>query len=290
MYQFFKPDFTELNQIIQKRLASQNEKTVATKVLQTGWTNITMDVVGSKDDEYIFRFPRNLFFANAMIKDCAACSFLKNKISLPVPNMSLLVDKNRPFSMHPKIKGTTLDTLLPSLSEKDKQKIANDLGRFLCELQQIPLTKVPPIMKKNLNTFLLELADVHQGNYDYARHEDWANTEKEASQLYLSHGDFHPGNILIGPKNQVVGVIDFAFITVSDRHADLGRFVCRSEPDMSQLLIDAYQRQSNRPCQLDKITQMAYLFHYVDTQYVKYMQRAHPEIVIPKMLLAQEKS
>ena len=285
MYQFFKPDLSELNQIIQRKLTSNNEQTVSCKVLQTGWTNITMDVVGSKD-EYIFRFPRNQFFADAMIKDCAVCAFLGDKISLPLPRMSLMMDSNRPFSCHPKIKGETLDKLLPNLTTGEKEEIAKDLAQFLSELQSIPLENVPSIMKKKLNSFLLDLAQVHQGQYDTQRHTLWAEVENNASQLYLSHGDFHPGNILIGSNDKVVGIIDFAFTTVSDRHADLGRFACRSEPEMTHLLVEAYQRRSKQPCQPDKIKQMADLFHYVDTQYVKYMQRAHPEIVIPKMLLA----
>jgi len=288
MYQFFKPNLTELNQIIRQRLDAQDEQVISSKVLQTGWTNITMDVKATKD-AYIFRFPRNLFFAQAMIKDCEACAFLRGKISAPVPKMRLLMDKGRPFSMHAKIKGETLDKLLPHLSVTEKTTIADDLGRFLAELQAIPIQTAPPIMKKTLNAFLLDLAKVHQGDYDNNRHRNWSEIERSASDLHLAHGDFHPGNILIGSDKKVVGVIDFAFTTISDRHADLGRFYCRSEPEMSRLLIAAYQRHSGKSCEQQKIAQMADLFHYVDTQYVKYMQRAHPEIVIPKMLLSSEK-
>lgn len=288
MYQFFKPDIKELNQLVGKTLAKQGEKVLASEVLQTGWTNITMNVHGQKD-EYIFRFPRTQFFANAMIKDCQACHFLKDKISLPLPQMRLLMDQNRPFSMHPKIKGQTLDKIVPDLSASERQAIADELALFLVELQKIPLAKAPRIMKKKLNHFLIDLAAVHNGNYDLNRHALWEKTERETPALYLSHGDFHPGNILIGADKKVAGIIDFAFITVSDRHADLGRFVSRSDPGMSQDLIRSYQRQTQMPCDMDRIHQMADLFHYVDRKYVQYMQRAHPEIVIPKMLLQPSK-
>lgn len=285
MYQFFSPDLKELNSIIDKSLAQRQEKAVASEVLQTGWTNITMNVKGEKED-YIFRFPRNLFFAQAMIKDCMACQFLKDKISVPVPKMALMMDKNRPYSMHPKIKGEPLDKIMSNLSSKEKVTIVQELAQFLVELQRIPLQKTPQIMQKRLNDFLKELADVHQGNYDFNRHSLWEKTECEANPLCLAHGDFHPGNILIGGDKKVSGVIDFAFITVSDRHADLGRFFSRSEPQICQALFQAYQDYSQKNCQPEKIQQMADLFHYVDCKYVQYMQRAHPEIIIPKMLLS----
>ncbi len=284
MYQFFKPDLKELNALICRTLAQQKESIVKADVLQTGWTNITMNVQGKKN-EYIFRFPRNLFFAQAMVKDCVACQFLKGRVSTPVPEMKLLMDKNRPYSMHLKINGTPLDKVVSELSVQEKQTIASELALFLTELQKIPVATAPKIMKKSLNQFLVDLAAVHQGNYDFNRHTLWEKTEQEAEALCLAHGDFHPGNILIGKDKKVAGIIDFAFVTVSDRHADLGRFISRSDPQMSQFLIHSYQQQNQQICQMNKVQQMADLFHYVDRKYVQYMQRAHPEIVIPKMLL-----
>ena len=59
MYNFFLPIQEELEQIIRETLKGTDEL-VQAKTIQTGWTNITMDVKGEKD-EYIFRFPRNLF-------------------------------------------------------------------------------------------------------------------------------------------------------------------------------------------------------------------------------------
>ena len=284
MYQFFKPDLKELNILIRKVLFQQKEQVRNADVLQTGWTNITMNVQGAKN-EYIFRFPRNLFFAQAMVKDCMACQFLNEKVRAHLPKMKLLMSQNRPYSMHPKIKGIPLDKMMPELSEAEKKNIAKELAQFLMELQKIPVRTAPQIMQKRLNQFLVDLAAVHQGNYDFNRHAAWAKTEREADSLCLAHGDFHPGNILIGPDKKVAGVIDFAFMTVSDRHADLGRFVSRSDSQMSQFLIQAYQQQTQQACQMDKVQKMADLFRYVDRKYVQYMQRAHPEIVIPKMLL-----
>ena len=61
MYDSFSPDELELRSVISETLIDVDEvKSVQT--IQTGWTNITMDVQCKKND-YIFRFPRNLFYS-----------------------------------------------------------------------------------------------------------------------------------------------------------------------------------------------------------------------------------
>ena len=61
MYNFFSPDEVELSAVIYETL-EPCDKVKSIQVIQTGWTNITMDVEG-ENQSYIFRFPRNLFFA-----------------------------------------------------------------------------------------------------------------------------------------------------------------------------------------------------------------------------------
>ena len=119
MYNFFSPDETELKQVIQETLEGQDTLVNATTI-QTGWTNITMDVHGELKD-YIFRFPRNLFFAKMMVKDCAFCNLLQGKIKTPIPNMHLKTNKNRPFSVHQKIIGVSFLNI-KNLEEKIKLK------------------------------------------------------------------------------------------------------------------------------------------------------------------------
>ena len=75
MYSFFPPDEEELKNVIKETLTGE-DVLVSAETIQTGWTNITMDVKGELRN-YIFRFPRNLFFARMMVKDCTFCNFLK---------------------------------------------------------------------------------------------------------------------------------------------------------------------------------------------------------------------
>jgi len=261
MYNFFSPNETELRAVIGETLQHEdNVKSV--QLIQTGWTNITMDVEGEIKN-YIFRFPRNLFFAQMMIKDCAFCQFLHDKVSIPIPDMKLKQNKNRPFSVHTKIKGVSLLSQMENLSASEECAILKDLSVFLSQLHAIPLNTLQDEIKESLSDFLDNLAIVHKGDYNFAYHTPLREMEKEPLNLAIVHGDFHPGNVLIN-DGRVSGIIDFAFASISDKHADLGRFFGRSNPLLAGALIESYQNQTKTTCDLKKIHEVADVFKYVE--------------------------
>ena len=281
MYNFFVPDEAELEQVIKNTLATK-DAFISAKTIQTGWTNITMDVHGEAHN-YIFRFPRNMFFAHMMIKDCTFCHFLKGKVSLPIPEMSLKMDKERPFSVHKKIKGNSLTSQIEKLSALEQAKIIDDLAQFLAELHALPTASMPKEIEETLGHFLAGLSSVHKGNYDLHRHDSLCVMEK-GTDLSIVHGDFHPSNILID-EGKVSGIIDFSFASISDKCADLGRFWGRSNATLGQALVDSYQSKTKRICDLKKVHDIVDIFKYVEYKYVQYMQQNHPEIAIPESVL-----
>ena len=195
MYDFFSPNETTLNSVIYETL-KQEDNVKSVRLIQTGWTNITIDVEGELKN-YIFRFPRNLFFAQMMIKDCVFCQFLRNKVSVPIPDMQLKQNKNRPFSVHSKIKGVSLLSQMEKLSPSEECEIIKDLSIFLSQLHTIPLKNLQEEIKENLSDFLDNLAIVHKGDYNFAYHTPLKEMEKDPLNLAIVHGDFHPGNVLI---------------------------------------------------------------------------------------------
>ena len=282
MYNFFSPDEAELSAVIYETLETC-DKVKSIQVIQTGWTNITMDVEG-ENQSYIFRFPRNLFFAKMMIKDCVFCQLLRDKVSIPIPDMQLKVNKNRPFSMHRKIKGVSLLSQMDTIKPSDLDAIVSDLALFLSQLHALSLDIMKDDMKENLADFLDNLASVHQGDYDFTYHDPLRQMESSLLNLRIVHGDFHPGNVLI-QDGRVSGIIDFAFASISDKHSDLGRFWGRSNPVLGQALVEAYQYQTKTVCDLTKVHAVADVFKYVEYKYVHYMQAFHPEIKIPLSVL-----
>ena len=282
MYNFFSPDEAELSAVIYETLESC-DRVKSIQVIQTGWTNITMDVE-CENQSYIFRFPRNLFFAQMMVKDCVFCQLLRDKVSIPIPDMQLKVNKNRPFSMHGKIKGVSLLSQMDALKPSDLEPIVSDLALFLSQLHALSLDIMQDEIKEKLADFLDNLASVHQGNYDFSYHDPLRQIESSLQNLRIVHGDFHPGNILI-QDGRVSGIIDFAFASISDKHSDLGRFWSRSNPVLGKALIGAYQHQTKTVCDLSKVYAVADVFKYVEYKYVQYMQTFHPEIKIPLSVL-----
>ena len=281
-YDYFSPDEKELVSIIEKNIDS-DDRLVKAQTIQTGWTNITMDVQTQKTS-YIFRFPRNFFFARMMIKDCHFCQFLKGKVSVQTPDMQLKFDNNRPFSMHQKIKGVSLTSRMDNLSPEEEKRIATDIVQFLSELHAIPVSDMPADIAESLNDFLTGLASVHKGNYDLEKHNNLITMEKTSESPVIIHGDFNPGNILLDENAHLSGVIDFAFASISDKHADIGRFVGRATPSLGKAVLSVYQAQN--PCDEIKVQHIVDLFKYVEYKYVQYMQAEHPEIIIPDAVLA----
>lgn len=282
MYNFFTPNEAELKDVIRETLVGK-DALISAQTIQTGWTNITMDVKGELQD-YIFRFPRNLFFARMMVKDCTFCNFLKGKVSLPVPDMQLKMNKNRPFSVHKKIKGNSLTSQMDKLSSSEQAGIIEDLGQFLVELHALPAVSMPSDIKESLGDFLEGLATVHKGNYDLEKHHSLCVMEKQTSAPSIVHGDFHPGNILVD-GGRVSGIIDFSFASISDKHADLGRFWGRSNSKFGGALVESYQAKTHMSCDPKKIQDVIDVFKYVEYKYVEYMQSNHPEIKIPESVL-----
>ena len=282
MYDFFVPNEVELKNVIQKTLSGKDEL-ISAATIKTGWTNITMDVHGANQD-YIFRFPRNHFFARMMVKDCKICDFLKGKVSIPIPDMRLKMYGNRPFSVHKKIKGRSLGAELDKLTPSKQAGIIEELSGFLLELHSLPAQSMPADIRESLGDFLTGLATVHQGNYNLTRHIPLHKMEQQTKTPTIVHGDFHPGNVLID-NGHVSGIIDFSFASVSDKHADLGRFWGRSTPVLGQALMEAYQSKTKTLCDTKKIQDVVDVFKYVEYKNVEYMQAKHPEITIPKSVL-----
>ena len=283
MYPYFLPDEAELNQVIASSLDGR-DKVLTAQVIQTGWTNITMDVHGEQHD-YIFRFPRNRFFADMIAKDCRFCAFINGKTRIQTPQMALLFDKGRPFSHHIKIKGTALTKRMYDLSDAGRAQIAEELAGFLTDLHKINPDQMPTDIRESLNDFLTGLATVHNGDYNISMHNELIHMEKHPDRQCIVHGDLNPGNVLVDEADHVCGIIDFAFASVSDCYADLGRFVGRAEPKLGQALVQAYQKQNQHNCLTDRIQQIVDLFQYVEFKYVQYMQSSHPEILIPAAVL-----
>ena len=244
------------------------------KQIATGWTNFVFDVK-TKNNEYIFRFPRNNFFASVLKKEVFFTNFLKDKVSVPLTDITLNFESNKPYTIHKKIKGKSLTEVCEFLSTKDKQKIAKQIAEFIFELQQID------VKDKNLMTttkFLEELSKVDSEYYDFSMHDNLKIMEEKG--VVLNHADLNPGNILLDENFNVCGILDFAFVSVSSNINDVSRLIGRLPKDFHQIMLKEFNKKFDSKVSLKQVYKVVDVWNYVESHYINYMKKNMPEIDI----------
>ena len=246
------------------------------KLISTGWTNFVY-VASSRRGKYIFRFPRNDFFSQALIKECRFIEELGGQnLSFRFPQLQLKYYKNKPYSMHRQLAGKSLSDC--KLSKREKERLAKDVCLFMQQLQSFK-----PKMKLDTTSQFLENLSKVSGKgvgYDLTNHAPLIQSEKEG-ELVLSHGDLNPGNIIM-KGGRMVGVLDFAFVSISSPLDDLARLIGRSDESYFQPLKNAYEKAFKAEISDDEIKSLISVWDYVEEKYVDYIRREHPDIVLPE--------
>lgn len=257
-------------------ISLQIGKPKSIKLVATGWTNFVY-IVKSKQGKFVFRFPRNNFFSQALIKECQFLNSLNNeKLNLPVPKLNLCYYKNMPFSFHKYIKGKTLDKC--RLFKWQKRALAKDIVNFLFVLSKFnPKMKLP-----KTSTFLSRLAKVSDSKtYDLSKHQPLIMAEKEG--LVLTHGDLNPGNILLR-KGKLVAIMDFAFVSYSSPVDDIARLIGRLKGGFDEFLIPEFEQQFCQKVKKTELRNIISVWNYVEYKYIGYIKKFHRDIILPKRI------
>lgn len=245
--------------------------------ISTGWTNFVYDVKAKNGDEYIFRFPRNDFFSNVLVKETTFSQFVKGKIKTPTSDIRLGSDKGRPFTCHKKIAGKSLTAAYNELTNDDKIKIADQVSNFIYELQQISLDDIP-LDLPTTSKFLADLSHVDDAYYDFSKHDNLLKLEN--GRLVLNHADLNPGNILVDENNDVCAIIDFAFVSKSSNINDVSRLIGRLPEDFHEIMLNSYNKKFNSNILMEEIKNLIKVWDYVEEHYINYMRIYQPEIDI----------
>lgn len=251
----------------------KNKKILKTEHILTGWTNIVIEVT-TDSGNYFFRFPRNPFWSRMIVKDAAVCNFVDGKTSLYTPQMELHYDsQHRPFSVHKKIEGYTLNDRIYHLSHTALTAAAYDIAKFIKELSSIDLKNAPEKVKYPLSKFLYELDHEH-----YAKHIDKDHDYiKKTETNNLVHGDLNLGNIILDDTDKVIGVIDFCFAGTGNPNMDVSRILSRPVPEEFQkTLLSQFDNT-------EEVTKMQKAWKDIDAGYADHIRTHFPEITLPEL-------
>lgn len=248
--------------------------------VKTGWTNFVFKVTSGKYF-YIFRFPRNDFFSDALVKEYNFCKFIDGKISYKIPKLKLYYNQNRPYSMHRGIVGESLSDCYNDLSDKEKNKLAKDIVKMISEFKAIDFTSYQDKEFQKVSNFLDNLSNVSQNGYDISKHDYLKSLEN--NKMIVSHGDLNPGNLIL-KNHKLVAVIDFAFAGVSSELVDLSRIIGRTPSDFKSKIVKAYKEKFQTEIDLESINSLEETWAYVEEKYILYIKQNHPSIVLPSLV------
>ena len=276
MYQKYFTTDDNFEEIIKKYFPNFLEM----KQVQTGWTNFVYKVKCA-NATYFFRFPRNDFFSDALIKEYYFTNFIRNKISFKVPSLKLKHDKKRPFTIHREIVGESLSDCYTSLTIEEKEKLAFDIMKLVYEFSKIDYKSLKFYNFQLVSNFLDNLSNVSQNGYDKKEHDYLKRLENV--EKIISHGDLNPGNLIL-KDHKLVAVIDFSFAGLSSDLVDISRMIGRTPEDFRPMIICAYEKRFNKKIDDDAVEILNQMWHYVEEKYILYIKQNHPTIVLPSLV------
>jgi len=273
-----KQKFFTLEDDFEAIIGGHLKDVVSIEKIPTGWTNYVFCAKTKSGRRYIFRFPRNDFFADCIVKEIPFNRFVRTKVGVKTANLRVLEHNGRAFSMHPMIKGTPLQAAFPKLSASAKKQLAIELTEYISSLQKV---KLPGYTCPSASHFLEGLSKVNNRDCEnYLSRLEYLR-EMELRAGTTVHGDLNPGNIIVDDEGHVVAVLDYAFITCSCTLHDLARICGRLPADFRDIMIAEFEKKFNTTVNIVDLDYLIDLWTYVENDYKDYMMRCHPDIIMP---------
>lgn len=180
--------------------------------------------------EYIFKQSKHDEAKNNLNKEIQVLNYLKGKVTLQIPNIEYYSEEYGVCGYKEIIGDKLTPIIYKSMSDDEKDKLAQDIALFLREIHSIPL---PDIDGLEWNVI-----DDYKSDYDTLREiiynqipdssKEWIDdlykrifNDERISQYVkaLCHNDLSCNHIII-QDNKAVGIIDFGDAAVTDRDKD----------------------------------------------------------------------
>ncbi|MDP3372322.1 MAG: aminoglycoside phosphotransferase family protein [Candidatus Paracaedibacteraceae bacterium] len=196
-------------------------------VNESGWDNRTYHL----GQEMILRFPSGESYANQVKKEQKWLPFLSSKLPLTIPTPLGLGKPGHGYMWDWSIYNWIPGETAAISKQADKNKLANDLARFLSVLYKMNPTNGPPAGKQNyyrggdISVYEHEAINaikVLESSLDSKvakRIWDLGATTKWENPPVWVHGDISPGNLIL-QNGHLRAVIDFGLLSVGDPACD----------------------------------------------------------------------
>lgn len=198
------------------------------------------------NDNMIFKFPRHEKANENLLKEIEILQYLENKTTFNIPKVLYVNNDNSNYkyciACFTKINGVSLSKeIYERLTDEEKDKLAQDLARFLKELHSSNYNKYQVDAIENYKKDYARLVELIFDKLDDNEkmvinniyNSILSNDDMLTINKSLVHNDFSCGNILFDTTtNRISGIIDFGDSCVSDTDND---FYCLLEDSDEEL-------------------------------------------------------
>jgi len=223
-----------------------------------GWANYVICV----DDQYIFRFPRNLESFQSLETEKIALAILKEMaetraLAIGFPDFKYQSDSGalHTFVGYQMIEGEELTlTRMDALSESERDNLAQGIGAFLSLLHSPEyLNRLSSEIKlrslddqwTDLREQVMTLGQAYFSSEDLKRIElffkSFFDTYDSGIDPVITHSDFTSDHILIDKSDKLTGIIDFGDLAIGDRAFDFTGLYAEYGRTFTEKVIDAYE-------------------------------------------------
>ncbi len=224
---------------------------------QDGMVNVSVIV----NRERVFRFPRADWGIPLLHQEMRVLDLIRPHIDMQIPNFDYRSDE---MVSYPYITGEPLLTDdVERMPEKDKDLVAEILGRFLKQLHSIPLAKVKAAdvtgseTIRSVEDWLQFYNEVQEHLFPlmWADGREWvkrhfspvvANGKFLEYERLFMHGDLATYHLLFDrPTNRFNGIIDFGTAGIGDPAADFGCIINQYGESFLRRMSGAYPEISD---------------------------------------------
>jgi len=232
------------------------------KFVGEGWDSLAFIV-----DNKIIRFPKEKI--DAYKKEQKITNFIRDKIDIQIPEITIVEDVEYPYSIHNMLLGNnwTVENINNKAPEI-RNNFIHDCAKFFTSVHKIDTNQIkqkfPGLLKirtsklesfeyinQNLQMFMSdkEVIDIYN-KYEKTKNNDFG-------EVVLLHRDFSGANTLVDNNLHLTGVFDWGDVNFGERAYEFQRLYNPKYLDFLKELLNDYELQSGVHIDIERIKEIS---------------------------------